>query len=83
MAFVYHATRIIFLGTPYLYLFDPGGVSYSDWYEDIDYLVSLITHETIHIILAEKVDCYENDQGKWKNSRWFATEGWDKVCCEI
>ena len=83
MAYTYHAYRYIFIGTPYLYDFDWTGTSYSDWYEDIDYLVFLLTHETIHIVLAEKIDC-PRKAAKWGHEdRWITTRSWDNVSKKI
>ena len=51
-----------------------------DYYEDTHNLVDTISHEMIHLILAKKVDYYDD----WNtDDPYFATNGWDRVSGKI
>jgi len=79
VGFVDYAKKEIFIGSPYGYVFDSGGISNNEMYEDVDYITDLIAHEMIHLILAKKVDYYEHWEDPEQGDIYFATHGWDRI----
>ncbi len=67
----------IFIGTAYLEMIVNEQITVGeDWYEHIPSLVALIIHETIHIVLAKKIDRYDD----WGDKpAFFALHGFDAV----